>query len=418
MKELAINGGKKMVTVSHPHEIWPPKAGIKELFEIAIQRNKDIGIKGKTGPIKEFEDLFARFLDKQVKYQITFNSGTSALFAAYFALNLNEEDEVIGPALTYHAALSPLYTLKINVVLVDIDPKTRCIDVNKIEEKITNKTRAITVVHQWGHPVDMDKVLKIAQKYNLKIVEDCSHAHGSEYKGKLCGTFGDTAVFSLQTNKAMFAGEGGILVTNNDDIYYRATLLGHYRDRSREEIKDIEYKKYWVTGFGLKLRMSPFNAIVAKYSLYRFPKIIKQRHKCLNYFNEKLKEINFIEPIYIAPYAYMGAWYGFKPLYLKNKLNNISREKLIEVLRAEGLEVSDPSGPVLSTQPLYFEEESVMYHGLIKKPNIVSDTPNAVFVEKNALSFPTFSNFKRDKKIIDQYIKAMKKVQENTAEVI
>lgn len=417
MKKLAINGGLKSVTISRPHEIWPPKAGLRELFEIGMQRNRDIGIKGKTGPIKEFEDLFAGFLENKSKYQVTFNSGTSALFAAYFALDLNEGDEVIGPALTYHAALSPLFTLKVNVVLVDIDTKTRCIDANKIEEKITSKTKAITVVHQWGHPADMDKILLIAKKYNLKVVEDCSHAHGSKYNGKLCGTLGDVAIFSLQTNKAMFAGEGGILVTNNENIYYRATLLGHYRDRSKEEIKDEEYRKYWVTGFGLKLRMSPFNAIVAKYSLYRFPKIIEERHKCLNYFNEKLKEVSFVEPIHIEPYAYMGAWYGFKPLYLKEKLNNVSRNEIIKILQAEGLEVADPSGPVLSTQPLYSEEQSKMYSSLSKKSNNPSETPNAVFVEENALSLPTFSNFKRDKKIIDQYIITMKKVQENINEI-
>ena len=418
MKKLVINGGKKYITISHPHEIWPPKANLRELFEIAIQRNRDIGIKGKTGPIKKFEDLFSLFLKKQTKYQITFNSGTSALFAAYFALGLTDKDEVIGPALTYHAALSPLYILKANVVLVDIDPKTRCIDANKIEEKITVNTKAITVVHQWGHPADMDKVLEIAKKYNLKVIEDCSHAHGSEYKGKLCGTFGDVAVFSLQTNKAIFAGEGGILVTNNDNYYYRATLLGHYRDRSREEIKDEEYKKYWVTGFGLKLRMSPFNAIVAKHSLLRFSKTIEQRHKCLNYFNNRLKEISYIEPVFIAPYVYMGAWYGFKPLYLKEKLNNISREKLIQILQKEGMEISDPSGPVLSTQPLYYEKKSKMFPNLDKKSNNVSDTPNAKIIEENALSFPTFSNFKRDKKIIDQYINAMKKVQENVNNIV
>jgi dTDP-4-amino-4,6-dideoxygalactose transaminase len=172
-----------------------------------------------------------------------------------------------------------------------------------------------------------------------------------------------------------------------------------------------------VTGFGLKLRMSPFNAIVAKHSLYKFPKLIKERHKSLNYFNEQLKQINFIEPVYIAPYAYMGAWYGFKPLFVSKNCNNLSKVQIIKILQAEGIEVSDPSGPVLSTQPLYFEEQSAMFDSLVKKPNIISDTPNAVFVEKNALSFPTFSNFNKDKKIIDQYIKAMKKVQENIKEI-
>jgi dTDP-4-amino-4,6-dideoxygalactose transaminase len=411
MNKLAINGGKKSITVSRPHEIWPPKANQKELFEIANQRNKDIGIRGKSGPIREFEDLFNLFLEEKVKYQITFNSGTSALFAAYFALGVNDGDEVIGPALTYHAALSPAFMLKANVVLVDVDRNTRCIDTDKIEEKITEKTKVITVVHQWGHPVDMDKVLMLAKKYKLKVLEDCSHAHGSKYKNRLCGTFGDVAVFSLQTNKAIFAGEGGILVTNNSDIYNRATLLGHYRDRSRDEIKDKEYQKYWVTGFGLKLRMSPFNAIVAKHSLLRFDRLIKNRHKCLNYLNKKLKKISFIEPIYIAEYAYMGAWYGFKPIYLKEKLNNLPKKKLLEILQAEGAEITDPSGPVLSTQPLYYEVNGKMYPNLKKKQNNIQATPVAKMIEENAISFPTFNNWKRDKKIIDQYIDALEKVE-------
>ena len=253
--------------------------------------------------------------------------------------------------------------------------------------------------------------MAVAKKHNLKVIEDCSHAHGSKYKDKLCGTFGDITVFSLQTNKAIFAGEGGILVTNNEEFYYRATLLGHYRDRSKKEVSDPEYQKYWVTGFGLKLRMSPFNAIVAKHSLFRFPKLIENRHKCLNYFNERLKEISYIEPVYVADYAYMGAWYGFKPLYIKGKLHNISREKLIAVLSAEGVEVSDPSGPMLSTQPLYLEISGKMYPSLNKKSNDPTITPVAKILQDDALSFPTFSDYKRDKKIIDQYILALKKVE-------
>lgn len=408
---LKING-KKIVTTPHPHEVWPPKAGVKELKEIAEQRNKDIGIKGKSGPIKEFEELFSGFLNSETKYQITFNSGTSALFAAYFSLGLKEGDEVIGPALTYHAALSPIFTLKANVVLVDVDINTRCIDPDLIEKSITKKTKAITVVHQWGHPANMDKIMAIAKKHNLKVVEDCSHAHGSKYKGKLCGTFGDVAVFSLQTNKAIFAGEGGILVTNDENIHSRATLFGHYRDRSREEISDSEYQKYWVTGFGLKLRMSPFNAIVAKYSLKNFPKVIKERHKCLNYLNDRLSEVPFLQKVPIASYAYMGAWYGLKPVYKKEVLDNFSLEKLITILQKEGLEVSIPSGPTLSTQPLYNEIKGSMFPDLRKKGNKPESTPVAIFLQNNSISFPIFSDFKRDKKIIDQYISVLKRIYE------
>ncbi|MEX2028508.1 MAG: aminotransferase class V-fold PLP-dependent enzyme [Candidatus Curtissbacteria bacterium] len=419
MSNLAIKGGIKAIKVPLPHEVWPPDALNDELKEISKQRNTDISIRGRVGPIKELEEDFRKFLNNKVDYLVSFNSGTSALLAAYFALNINENDEVIGSALTYHAALSPVYFLKGSVVLADIDIKTRCIDSKKIERLITDRTKVITVVHQWGHPVDMDAILKIKKKYKLKLIEDCSHAHGSKYKGKLCGTFGDIAVFSLQTNKMVFAGEGGILVTNNKELYDRATLLGHYRNRSREEIDDEEYQKYWVTGFGLKLRMSPFNAIVAKHSLKHFKKRVKSKHKCLNYFRRRLEEVRYIDPPYVAPYAYMGAWYGFKPLYKKERLKNLPREELLRVLRAEGMEISVPSGPVLASLPLYSESPDLMFPSRVGKyVNEEKNFPVAQKVEDEALSLPTFWDWEKGKIIIDQYIDAFKKVEENIGELV
>lgn len=412
-KRLSSHTSCSIVKIKHPHEIWPPKGDRAEILQLSKQRNIDISIKGKVGPIKIFEDKFKEFLDNKVKYSVTFNSGTSSLLAAYFALGIEEDDEVIGPALTYHAALSPVFFLKGNVRLVDIDLNTRCIDVEKIEKSITSKTKVITVVHQWGHPADMDLIMKIAKKHNLKVLEDCSHAHGSKYKGKLCGTFGDVAIFSLQTNKMIFAGEGGILVTNNKKIYNRATLLGHYRDRSKNEIVDREYSKYWVTGFGLKLRMSPFNAIVAINSLEKYPMRKIERHKCLNYFNNRLGEINYIRQLDIDKNSIdMGAWYGFKPIYVKEKLNNLSRDILLKLLRDEGVEVDNPSAPLLARLPLYSEKHDLMYPNRSSKiANQSANYPIAQFVEENALSFPTFWNWTRDKKIIDQYIDVLKKIQ-------
>ena len=258
----------------------------------------------------------------------------------------------------------------------------------------------------------MDKILKIAKKHKLKIVEDCSHAHGSKYKNKLVGTFGDVAVFSLQTNKAMFAGEGGILVTNSQEIHDRATLVGHYRDRSKKEIKNPIYQKYWVTGFGLKLRMSPFNAIVAQHSLLNFKKIITNRHKCLKYLSQRLeKEIDYIEVPIISKDVYMGAWYGYKPIYKSERLNNVSREKFVEIVNAEGMQISAPSGGVLSEQPLYHDKHVELFPEFARQENMIEDTPNAEYLETYSLSFPTFSNWKNDKKIIDQYIEILKKVE-------
>lgn len=172
-----------------------------ELSEPAAQRNTDISIKGNSGPIGRLEDDFLAFLDGGARFAVTFNSGTSALFAAYFALRVREGVDVVGPALTYHAALSPVFALRGDVVLADIDPHTRGLDPKALQAALTEHTKVVTVVHQWGHPCDMDAILRIAERHGLRVLEDCSHAHGSRYKGRPVGTFGDAAVFSSRPTR-------------------------------------------------------------------------------------------------------------------------------------------------------------------------------------------------------------------------
>ncbi|RJQ26953.1 DegT/DnrJ/EryC1/StrS family aminotransferase [Candidatus Parcubacteria bacterium] len=416
---LAINGGKKLVTIKKPHFVWPPKATKEEKYHLAKQRDDDISIKGRSGPIKELEDEFLKYLDGKRKFAITYNSGTSALLAAYFAIGIEEGDEIIAPALTYHAAISSVYFLKANPILVDIDPKTFCIDSKKIEQAVTKRTKAITVVHQWGHPADMDAILKIARRHNLKIIEDCSHAHGSKYKGKKVGLFGDIAVFSLQANKILFAGEGGILVVNSSELHDRATLLGHYRDRSNEEIKDKFLQQFWVTGYGLKLRMSPYNAVTALHALKKLDQRIKERKKCLLYLSNKLSKFLELTPPYIAPYANMGAWYGYRVLYDPKKFHNIPIDKYVSALAAEGVEVKLSDTPSFSTLPLFSIKEDRMYKNRKdKKTYSVGQFPAAEYIGLNAFKFPTFTDWFESKEIIDQYFKTFKKIHENYNELL
>lgn len=414
-----LNDKPAITARSLPHEVWPPNAGEAELNEIRDQRNKDIRIAGRSGPIKDFEERFLDFMEGKIKYAVSFNSGTSALLAAYFAIGIKTGDEVIGPALTYHAALSPMFLLGGKPILADIEENSRCIDPNDIEKRITEKTKAITVVHQWGHPADMDRILEIAKRHNLKVIEDCSHAHGSRYKGKLCGSMGDVAVFSLQANKMVFAGEGGILVTNNANIHDKATLLGHYRDRSKKDIIDPDLQKFWVTGFGQKLRMSALNAIVAKHSLEAFPERKEGRRKCLTYLTEQLEQFPFIQATKISSDIDMGAWYGFKPLYNPAGLYGLSREKFIRALQAEGMEIDAPSAPVLATTPLYNVNYDPLFQSTENRDMVqAQNLPVASGVEASALSLPTFYDWENDKILIDEYIDAFKKVEERVRRLV
>lgn len=410
---LALLGGEPAIDRPLPHEIWPPRADEAELTELAEQRNTDISIKGNSGPVGGLEQDFLAFLEHRADHAVTFNSGTSALFAAYFALGVREGVEVVGPALTYHAALSPVFALRGDVVLADIDPATRCVDPKEIEAALTDRTRVITAVHQWGHPCDMDAILALAERHGLRVLEDCSHAHGSRYKGRPVGTFGDAAVFSLQANKAVFAGEGGILVTRDPEVADRATLLGHYRDRSRDTVLDEELRAYWVTGFGLKLRMSPFNAIVARHSLAAFPARKEGRHRCLRHFTEQLRDVPYLEPVRIAEDVDMGAWYGYKPLYRPEELGGVPRSVLIDALRAEGMEVGAPSGPRLGTLPLYAGDDNPLFPGTPKRPSGPMPGSHAEHVERLALSLPTFTDWPADRPLVDAYAEAFRKVGRN-----
>ncbi|MFD4904144.1 DegT/DnrJ/EryC1/StrS aminotransferase family protein [Kitasatospora purpeofusca] len=409
-ERLALLGGAPAISRPLPHEVWPPPADEAELSELAAQRNTDISIKGNSGPIGRLEADFLAFLDGGARYAVTFNSGTSALLAAYFALGVREGVDVVGPALTYHAALSPVFALRGDVVLADIDPDTRGLDPKALQSALTEHTKVVTVVHQWGHPCDMDAILPIAERHGLRVLEDCSHAHGSRYKGRPVGTFGDAAVFSLQANKAVYAGEGGILVTSDPGVQDRATLLGHYRDRCRDSVLDEDLRAHWVTGFGLKLRMSPFNAIVARHALAAFPARKEARHRCLRHLGEQLADVEYLQRVHVADHVDMGAWYGYKPLYRPQALGGVPRSVLIRALRAEGMEVGAPSGPRLSTLPLYARPENPLFPGVPKKTTTPGADSQAEHVEQHALSLPTFTAWPDEKVLIDQYAEAFRKI--------
>ncbi|GEM_PF-1230901 len=412
-----ILGGKASQLLSRKHATWPPPPEKKELLDIIAQRRKDINITGRTSSIKTLEDNFLSYL-KSVKYAITYNSGTSALRAAYVAIAISTGDEVICPALTFHAAISPIIEMGGVPVFTDINLTTRCIDEREIEAKITKRTKAIVAVHQWGHPANMHAILKIAKKHNLNIIEDCSHAHGSKLGGQLCGTFGDIAVFSLQAKKVVYAGEGGILITNQRKLHDRATLYGHYRDRARDEIMNPSLQKYWVTGFGMKLRMSPLNAIVAIHALANLEHVIAERNTCMYYFTAKLKQFTFLRFIIPAKDAVRTTWYGFKPLYIAENFFNINIDDFVKLARVEGLKIKRPSSQPLPSLPFFSDDTNP----LTEKKNLSArGIPATLFHSKNrfpntqqvgakGLSFPIFSNWINDRAIIDSYILTLKKL--------
>nr|MBU1327709.1 DegT/DnrJ/EryC1/StrS family aminotransferase [Candidatus Omnitrophota bacterium] len=181
-----------------------------------------------------FEQEFAAYCG--VKYGIGVNSGTDALFLACLACGIGKGDEVITPAYTYIATSLGISMAGANPVFVDTEEKTYGIDVSKIEKAITKKTKAILLVHLYGHPADMDPIIQIAKKHKLKVIEDCAQAHGALYKNKKIGSFGDAACFSFYPTKNLGAfGDGGMVITNSEEVKDRMLLLRDYGRKGRYE---------------------------------------------------------------------------------------------------------------------------------------------------------------------------------------
>ena len=242
-------------------------------------------VKGQQA--KEFENEFSKFVG--AKYGITTNSGTSALHIAMLSIGLKKGDEVIVPSHTFIATASPLIHIGAKPVFAEIDEKTYTIDANDVRKKITDKTKAIIPVHLYGHPADMDEIKEIADKYSLKIIEDACQAHGAEYKGKKVGIIGDMAAFSFFPSKNMtVAGDGGIIVTNNEEYATRAKALV---DQGR-----LAGKKYEHDFVGFNYRMSELLAAIGRVQLKHLPRWIENRRAAAKIYNELLEGENIVIP--------------------------------------------------------------------------------------------------------------------------
>lgn len=384
---------------------WPPV--LPELGEIVktyIDNGMPLSIPDESGIIKEFEQSFASL--HGVKYALAVSSGTMALYSAYFAIGLSEGDEVICTSYSYHATAAPLLHFGVSIVFCDVEPDTGNIDAYNIEALISSKTKAIVTNDQWGHPCDKELIISICKKHGLKYIEDCSHAHFSEYKHRYTGTFGDVSCFSLQGKKLLSGGEGGILLTNDQDIYERAVLLGHNLKRPSQSVKNSLYKPLERTGYGLKLRMHPLAAVIVNYQLNNYCfEWIRSRTKTLNYFQGKL-EGTFFQPMAIKEYVTsMGAWYGYMPRI--DSKYTVDRKHFVSWMNSKGLDVSIPKSLPLTNYELFYPDRFKI--NTFSKHS-VSQCVNAERYHNSLISFPTFSF--NEYEIINRYAAAIREYME------
>ncbi len=261
-----------------------PLIGKKE-FEYVNECLKTGWISSGGRFIEEFGEKFASYIG--MKYGIAVNNGTNALILALRVLDLPAGSEVIMPTFTIiSCALACIYN-NLKPVLVDCKPDTWNMDIAQIEEKITEKTKAIMVVHIYGHPVDMDLVAEIAKKYNLHIIEDAAEALGAEYKGQKCGSFGDVSCFSFYGNKTITTGEGGMVLTDEKELAEKLRRL--------RNLGFIPQRRFYHEELGYNFRMTNIQAAIGLAQLERIEEHIDKKRKIGKLYTELLKNIPYLQ---------------------------------------------------------------------------------------------------------------------------
>ncbi len=242
-----------------------------------------------------------------VGYCIPVNSGTAALHLCVAGVGIEPGDEVIVPAFTFWATAAAVLHHNAIPVFVDIDPHTYCIDATLIEAKVTERTRAIMPVHIHGMPADMDTILAIAKKYDLKVIEDVAQAHGAKYKGRFCGAMGDAAGYSTQASKTLSSGcQGGLFTTDDEQIYKRAALLQYFGELvvPGQEREEQEYNAY---GLGWMYRGDMFSQAFIRSQIKRLDENNAPRIRNCDYLTQRLNQIDGIETPFVPE--------GCEPVY-------------------------------------------------------------------------------------------------------
>lgn len=293
--------------------------------------------------IKEFEGLFNSY--HNTEYAIAFNSATAALHAAVVACGVQPGEEVITTSYTFTSTATSILMNNSIPVFADIDYSFN-INPDEIRKKISNLTKAIIVVHLFGHPCDMDPIMKIAKEFNLKVIEDCAQSPGSMYKGRYVGTIGDCGIFSFTENKNITSGEGGMLITNNPEIADISRLVRNHG----EAIISGQSRSYNSTILGWNYRMTEVDAAIGIEQFKKMDSFLNhERIKLCEYLNKNLK----IDGLKTPENYNKNVYYLYPILYDKNKIG-IKREVFIKALNAEGI----PFGAGY-IKPLYF---SSIYH--------------------------------------------------------
>ena len=366
-----------------PHYKWPPT--LSESIDACNMQLKHTSISyyGKSGYIFQLENEFAAYFG--VPYALAVSSGTAAIYLSCIALRLTSDDEVIIPTYTFPTVVTALISANVKIRVCDTDAISGNISIENFKQHINLNVKAVVITHLWGDPVDLEELIKICSMNNIKIIEDCSHAYGSLYKNKFVGTFGDIACFSTQANKAVFSGEGGMLITSDRELYERIIVFSSSQKRILDCVYDKKYRKFWESGLGLKLKMHPLGAPIALESLHKLNNTNYNRNLRVEIMNNAILSSHILTVPRNNNLDSNRVYYTYKPYLNEEFIDN--RDKLVEKLILQGLDVTASSFIPLHKTPL-------MTH----KQIIKSDEKflNANMYYARIISFPAFVNEPRE----------------------
>lgn len=347
--QLAINGGPKTLDKLFD---WPifDDTDINAVTEIA--RSGAWGNPDCDGLVEQFENDFAAFCGS--KYALTCVNGSVALRLALIACGVRPGDEVIVPPYTFIATASIVLEANCVPVFVDIDPETYNMDPKEVEKAITDKTKVIMPVHFTGQACDMDALAKIASKHNLRIIEDAAHAHGGAYKGKKLGSIGDAGCFSFQSSKNLTSGEGGIVVTDDEELY---DMMNSLRNVGR--VKGGQWYEHH--NLGCNYRLTQLQAALLTTQLSRLEDQTQKRNENGLYLNSLLENIEGIKPLTRGHGETLHTYHIYIFKYDKSHFGGLSKREFADMLAAEGVPSFMGYPEPLYKQPLFQEKNFMCY---------------------------------------------------------
>jgi Predicted pyridoxal phosphate-dependent enzyme apparently involved in regulation of cell wall biogenesis len=424
MSKLAIKGGTPVRT--KPFTQWPiwDESDIKAVEDV-VRSGDWFRISGGRCA-RKFEKAFAEY--QGAKYGLAVATGTAALEIALKSCGIGPGDEVIVPPYTFMATATSVLSVNAVPIFADIDSETCNIDPISVEKLVTHRTRAIIVVHFGGLPVDMDRILEIARKYKLWVIEDAAHGHGGKWKGLGLGSIGDIGTFSFCNGKNMSSGEGGAMITNDEKLHYTNILYHDFWRGALEIKKKDEELPAWLKRFPVlawNYRLGEFQAAILLNQMNRIEAWSQTREKNGKYLSNCLNQFKGIRNMKVDDFVTRHAYHIFVFRYQNDYFKGLSKDKFIAALEAEGINCSGGYMTPIYEHPIFLEWETSLVKGFPLSDSTYSrpinykecETPNAklmcseaIWINQNVLL--------GDERDMQDIVDAVAKIQENIDELL